>query len=101
MKILAVDTSSAICSTAILENDKLIDENNLDNGRTHSETLIPLIQELLDSSKISLKDIELIGCDIGPRFIYWNSYRNCNSKSNCRIFKYSNCFSFFIRIISI
>ena len=30
MKILAIDTSSEICSTAILENDILIDENNLD-----------------------------------------------------------------------
>ena len=101
MKILSISTSSSTASVCISEDNKCIKELNINNLKTHSETLIPLIQELLDSSKISLKDIELIGCDIGPRFIYWDSYRNCNSKSNCRIFKYSNCFSFFIGSISI
>ena len=32
MKILAIDTSSQICSTAILENDILIDKNELEDG---------------------------------------------------------------------
>ena len=32
MKILAIDTSSAICSVAILENDKIIDEISLNDG---------------------------------------------------------------------
>ena len=31
MKILAIDTSSELCSTSILENEVVIDENNLDN----------------------------------------------------------------------
>ena len=47
MKILAIDTSSSVCGTAILEDDKLIEENSLDNGKTHSENLMPLIKELL------------------------------------------------------
>ena len=44
MKILAIDTSSSVCSVAILENDKLIDKNELDDGRTHSENLMPLVE---------------------------------------------------------
>lgn len=66
MKILAIDTSSAICSTAILEDDKVIDENNLDNGRTHSENLMPLIDELLKRNELSINDIELLVCAVGP-----------------------------------
>lgn len=66
MKILAIDTSSSICSTAILDDEVLIDKNELNNGRTHSENLMPLIQELLQSNQLSLNQIDLIVCDKGP-----------------------------------
>lgn len=66
MKILAIDTSSEICSTAILEDNKLIDENNLDNGRTHSENLMPLVDELLKRNNLKIKDIEMLACCVGP-----------------------------------
>ena len=66
MKILAIDTSSKICSCAILENEDLIDEINLDNGRTHSENLLPIMSELLVRNNIDLKEIDLISCCVGP-----------------------------------
>lgn len=66
MKILAIDTSSSICGTALLEDENLIDENKLDDGKTHSENLMPLINELLGRNNIQLKDIDLIACCSGP-----------------------------------
>ena len=66
MKILAVDTSSSICSVAILDDDKLIDKNELDDGRTHSENLMPLLDELLKRNSLVPQDIELIACCVGP-----------------------------------
>ncbi len=66
MKILAIDTSSNICGTALLEDNELIDENSLDNGKTHSENLMPLIDELLKKNNIDIKDINLIACCVGP-----------------------------------
>ena len=54
MKILAVDTSSSICSVALLEDDKLIDKNELDDGRTHSENLMPILDELLKRNSIDI-----------------------------------------------
>lgn len=66
MKILAIDTSSNICSTALLEDNNLIDENNLDNGRTHSENLMPLVKELLERNNIKLSEIDLIAVSCGP-----------------------------------
>lgn len=66
MKILAVDTSSAICSVAILDDDKLIDKNELDDGKTHSENLMPLLDGLLKRNSLDIKDIEMIACTVGP-----------------------------------
>ena len=66
MKILAIDTSSSICSAAILEDNNLIDENILDNGKTHSENLMPLIDELLKRNNMQLNSIDLIACCPGP-----------------------------------
>lgn len=66
MKILCIDTSSKLCSVAILENTTLINKLELDTGLTHSETLMPLIKELLEKSNLSLKDINLLVSDIGP-----------------------------------
>ena len=66
MKILCIDTSSKLCSVAILENTTLINKLELDNGLTHSETLMPLIKDLLEKSNLTLKDINLLVSDIGP-----------------------------------
>lgn len=66
MKILCIDTSSTLCSVAILEDTTLINKLELNNGLTHSETLMPLIKELLEASNLSLKDINLLVSDIGP-----------------------------------
>ena len=72
MKILSVSTSSNIASVSISENDECILELNIDNNKTHSETLMPLIEELFNTTNLKLSDINIIACDIGPRFIYWN-----------------------------
>ena len=66
MKILAIDTSSSICSVAILEDDKLIDKNELNDGKTHSENLMPLLDELLKRNSIDIKNVNLIACCVGP-----------------------------------
>lgn len=66
MKILAIDTSSKLCSVAILEDTNLIKKLELNNGLTHSETLMPLIQKLLKECNLTLNDINLLVSDIGP-----------------------------------
>lgn len=66
MKILSIDTSSPVCSVALLEDNKQIKELNIVNTKTHSENLMPLVKELLDSTNCSLADVGLIVCDKGP-----------------------------------
>jgi len=66
MLILAISTSSKICSVALLEDDKKLKELNIDNLKTHSENLVPLIDELLVSANKTISEIDLIACDVGP-----------------------------------
>ncbi len=81
MKILSLSTSTNICSVAILENNSCIKELHTSDNKTHSINLMPLVSQILEETNLELSDINLIACDIGPRFIYRNTNRCCNSKS--------------------
>ena len=72
MKILSIDTASNVCGVSILEDNKLISTLDTKTGRTHSENLMPMIETAFTKSNLTLKDIDLMVCDIGPRFFYWN-----------------------------
>lgn len=80
MKILSIDTSSKVCGVSILEDEKLI--CSLDNiaKNSHSIILMPMIEEIFKKTNLQLNDIDLIACDIGPRFFYWYTNWNCNCK---------------------
>ena len=45
--LISIDTSSKACSCALTDNDKLIAENYLNCGLTHSATLAVLIEDML------------------------------------------------------
>lgn len=66
MKILSIDTSSNLCSVALLENNQTIEELVIDDNKTHSQNLMPLIQNLFIKSNIGLSQIDLIACNKGP-----------------------------------
>lgn len=66
MKILSISTSSDVCSVALMEDSNLIKELNIENQKTHSENLMPLICELLQNTNTALSEINLIVCDKGP-----------------------------------
>ena len=66
MKILSIDTASNICGVSILEDTHLICKLDQDTGRTHSENLMPMIQQAFKQSNLSLQDIDLLACDKGP-----------------------------------
>lgn len=66
MKILSIETSSKICSTCILEDEKIIKKIELNNGLTHSESLMPIIKQAFNETNLSLNNIDLLVCDIGP-----------------------------------
>ena len=76
MKILSIDTSSSNCSVSISEviNDKLniLSIENSDDEKTHSQKLMPIIDNIFKETSLTLDNIDLLVCCTGPRFIHWN-----------------------------
>lgn len=66
MKILAVDTSSAVASAALVEDDKLICEVVLNNRLTHSQTIMPIIDDVFKKSELKPSDIDVFAAASGP-----------------------------------
>lgn len=66
MKILCIDTSSEICSVAILEDNNVIKEISIEDANTHSVKLMPLVKQIFDETNLSINDIDLFACDKGP-----------------------------------
>ncbi len=66
MKILAIDTSSKNASVAITEDEKELIELNNSEEKTHSQKLMPMIDEVLKKLDLSLDDIDLISSSLGP-----------------------------------
>ena len=66
MNILAVDTAGKTVGVALLQDDRLLYECYLDAGMTHSETLMPLIDNCLKLCGMGCKDIDLYGVNAGP-----------------------------------
>jgi tRNA threonylcarbamoyladenosine biosynthesis protein TsaB len=63
--ILAIETSSELASCALLSGDTVISRES-DGVRTHSQSVLPMVQELLAESGIGLKDVEAIAFGAGP-----------------------------------
>lgn len=66
MKILGVDTSSKVATAAICEDDRLICEFVLNTKMTHSQTIMPIIDECFKKSELSPKDIDVFAVADGP-----------------------------------
>jgi tRNA threonylcarbamoyladenosine biosynthesis protein TsaB len=66
MKILAVDTSSMVASVAIVDNAKLIGEYTINHKKTHSQKLMPMIEELMNSLELAPTDIDVYAASNGP-----------------------------------
>lgn len=66
MNILAVDTSGNVCTAAVLRDNKVLSEMYVDNKMTHSQTLGPMIDDVLKRADITIFDIDLFACAVGP-----------------------------------
>ncbi len=66
MRILAVDTSSQVATAAVVDGEKLVCEEILNNKLTHSQTIMPMIQSVLNKSELLVSDIDLFAAVTGP-----------------------------------
>ena len=66
MKILGIDTSSNASSVSVIEDNKLICEYTVNTKTTHSQKLMPMIENMLSMSGVNIKEIDAIAICIGP-----------------------------------
>ncbi len=66
MKILAIESSSLVASVAITEGDILTAEYTMNYKKTHSQTLLPMIEEMAKMIGLDLNTIDAIAISGGP-----------------------------------
>lgn len=66
MNILAIDTSSVTASVSVISSENVLSEKFINNGLTHSQTLMPLINDALNQSSLAVKDVDFFAVTIGP-----------------------------------
>lgn len=66
MRVLAIDASAKTAACAVADGEQLLCERFADNGLTHSETLLPMVLEMLNESGISPASLDRIGVTAGP-----------------------------------
>ena len=66
MNILAIDTSALTATAAVLCDGVLSGEISTTTKLTHSQTIMPMIDELLKKVNLDITDIDLFACSEGP-----------------------------------
>ena len=65
MKILAIDTTTELCSAALSVDGASISREQLD-PTGHSRLILDMVQSLLAEAQCSLSDLDALACDVGP-----------------------------------
>lgn len=66
MKILAIDSSGLVATVAIVEENNLIAEYTIHHKKTHSQTLMPMMEEVKQMVELELDTIDAIAVASGP-----------------------------------
>ncbi len=66
MKLLSIECSASPASAAIIDDGKVIASSFINTRLTHSQTLMPMVKDILSASMTSFEDIEGIAVASGP-----------------------------------
>ncbi len=66
MKILAIESSGLTASIAVADRDRLIAEYTIDYKKTHSQTLLPMLDEVRKMTELDLDTVDAIAISNGP-----------------------------------
>lgn len=66
MKILALDSSGLVASVAVVEEETLLAEYTVNYKKTHSQTLLPMLNEAAKMIDLDLQSIDAIAVAGGP-----------------------------------
>lgn len=66
MKILAIDSSGLVATVAVAEDNNLLGEYTINFKKTHSQTLLPMLDEVKRTIELDLNTIDAIAISGGP-----------------------------------
>ena len=66
MRILALDSSGLVATVAILEDEQTVAEYTVNYKKTHSQTLLPMLDEIVKMTEFDLSTIDAIAVAGGP-----------------------------------
>lgn len=66
MNILMIDTSGPACGVAVSRDGQIVCELQLTSGRTHSQRVMPLVDQALELCEMTVADADLLGAVVGP-----------------------------------
>ncbi|MBO5007547.1 MAG: tRNA (adenosine(37)-N6)-threonylcarbamoyltransferase complex dimerization subunit type 1 TsaB [Clostridia bacterium] len=66
MNIFAMDTSSLTATVAVQNDEKLLGEYSVSNKLMHSQTILPMTDELLKNLSMTIDDIDVFSVCVGP-----------------------------------
>ncbi|NLE13747.1 MAG: tRNA (adenosine(37)-N6)-threonylcarbamoyltransferase complex dimerization subunit type 1 TsaB [Clostridiales bacterium] len=66
MIVLAIDTTALTASAALTEDGRLLGLITINAGLTHSETILPAVEQLLNFTRKKISDLGLIAVTVGP-----------------------------------
>ena len=66
MRILALDSSGLVATVALLEDDQTVAEYTVNYKKTHSQTLLPMLDEIVRMTEFDLNTVDAIAVAGGP-----------------------------------
>ncbi len=66
MKILGIDSSGLVASVALASDETIVAEFTVNNKQTHSQTLLPMLEQVMKFSGVELEEIDGIAVAAGP-----------------------------------
>lgn len=66
MYILSLDSTAIAATVALCDDEKLLSLTTVENGNTHSQTLLPMVEQTLARFELRPTDVEMYACSAGP-----------------------------------
>ena len=66
MKLIGIDSSGMTASVAILEDDIVVAQYSVNHKKTHSQTLLPMLDEISRMTELDISTVDAIAISKGP-----------------------------------
>ena len=66
MKVLGIDSSGMVATVAVVEDEQMLAEYTVNYKKTHSQTLLPMLDEIAKMIELDLNTVDVIAIAAGP-----------------------------------